>query len=62
MKNKSYLKESIECFLVITVILTLFLGVIYISGELTGTDWSSVIPDFSWDMFNTWDEIINGRA
>lgn len=57
MNDKRYLKEMIECYFVIVSILVLFFGVIVLSGSLTGNECWTMLPDFSWDMINTWKEI-----
>ncbi len=39
---------------------SIFFGSIYIAGEISGSnEILSELPDFSWDMINTWDEIKN---
>ncbi|GEN52842.1 hypothetical protein [Halobacillus faecis] len=35
------------------IILTLFFGVIFLAGWLTGADWSTYSIEFSWSMLNT---------
>lgn len=57
MKDKSYLRESVESYLLVITLSILFFGGIFISGEATGHDWSGVVPDLSWEMVNTWSEI-----
>jgi len=40
MKNdKPYWKETIECYVFCFTLFLLFLGLVIISGQLTGTDW-----------------------
>lgn len=62
MKNKSYLRESIECYFGLLFILAVFFGVIVLSGILSGNEWWAMLPDFSWDMINTWSEMIKNGA
>jgi hypothetical protein len=57
MKNKSYLRESFECYIFLTLIMIFFFGVIVISGIITGNEWWEAI-DFSWDV-NTWSDLNN---
>lgn len=40
MKNdKPYWKETIECYVFCCTLFFLFLAIVIISGQLTGTDW-----------------------
>nr|GGG74531.1 hypothetical protein GCM10011398_19030 [Virgibacillus oceani] len=50
--NKSYWKESLECYMYIGLFMFLFIGTFIISGQLTGTDWIGYFKGFSWE-FNT---------
>lgn len=45
--NKPYWKESLECYLMIFIILFIFLGTIIISGKISGTDWIAYLRDLS---------------
>ncbi|MEN1968419.1 hypothetical protein WMZ97_10135 [Lentibacillus sp. N15] len=38
-KDKAYWKEIIECYVFCFSLFLLFLAVMIISGQLTGTDW-----------------------
>ncbi len=51
-KTKSYRKESLECYLYICLIMFLFLGILLVSGQLTGTDWIGYMGKLSseWSM------------
>ncbi|WP_422124201.1 hypothetical protein DHX103_05115 [Planococcus sp. X10-3] len=57
MKNKSYFRESIEVYLFVFLLAFIFLGGIIATGEISGQDWIGILPEFSWDMINTWNEI-----
>lgn len=54
--DKPYWKESLECYIIICLMMLLFLGVFVVSGELTGTDWIGYLKklagEFSMDIFN----------
>lgn len=62
MKNKSYLRETIECYVGILFILAVFIGAFVLSGYQSGNEWWSMLPDFSWDMINSWSEIMNNGS
>lgn len=57
MKNKSYLRESVECYVLVFALSILFFGGIILTGEATGHDWLGLLPDLSWEMVNTWSDI-----
>ncbi|WP_054860593.1 hypothetical protein [Gracilibacillus sp. JCM 18860] len=60
MKNKKEFLQTVECYLVMLLLFLVFFGSIYIAGEISGSnEMLSELPDFSWDMINTWDEIKN---
>ncbi|MEW9676147.1 hypothetical protein ABRT01_08205 [Lentibacillus sp. L22] len=42
-KNKPYWKESLECYLFVTITMILFVAGIVVSGQLTGTDWIGLL-------------------
>lgn len=50
--GKAYWRESIECFLFITLFMALFLAVFVISGRLNRMDWLNYFDHFTW-TFNT---------
>ncbi|SER33730.1 hypothetical protein SAMN04487944_10377 [Gracilibacillus ureilyticus] len=59
MKSNSNFKQVIECYAAILFICIIFFGSVYIAGEISGAnDTLSKLPGFSWDMINTWSEII----
>lgn len=58
MKEKSYLRESLESYLFVFALSILFFGGILFVGEANGHAWSAVVPDFSWEMVNTWSELM----
>ncbi|WP_168413176.1 hypothetical protein [Bacillus salacetis] len=58
MNSENHSKETLYCFVVITVGIASFYGSIILSGFLTGNEWWAMLPDFSWDI-NTWKEIFN---
>lgn len=62
MKNKSYLRESVESYLLVFTLSFLFFAGIVFAGEAIGQDWSAVIPELSWEMVNTWDEIMDSNS
>lgn len=49
-QEKADWKETFVCYLVILIILSIFLGTIVISGEISGTHWMSYIRKFEWDI------------
>ncbi|MRH44429.1 hypothetical protein GH741_17435 [Aquibacillus halophilus] len=59
MKNRDYLKETLEFYSVTLIIYGLFFGGIILSGALSGHQWAGLLPDLSWDMINTWNDISN---
>ncbi|HSI67729.1 MAG TPA: hypothetical protein VK947_09955 [Planococcus sp. (in: firmicutes)] len=62
MKNKSYLRESVESYVLVFTLSFLFFAAIIFVGEAAGQDWSAVVPDLSWEMVNTWSEILDSNA
>lgn len=62
MNNKSYLRESIECYAFIFAFIIFFFGGIVAVGEVSGHSWIDLMPDFSWDMINTWSEVRKGSS
>ncbi|WP_096155032.1 MULTISPECIES: hypothetical protein [Bacillus] len=57
MKNNSELKDSLKCYLVISLLSIIFFTTIIFSAELTNHSVLSMLPKFSWEMINTFDEI-----
>ena len=62
MKNKSYLRESIECYAFVFIFSIFFFGGIIVVGEVSGHSWIGLFPDFSWDIINTWSEVKKGSS
>lgn len=48
--DKPYWKESLECYLSIFTFIFLFIGTVFLSGQLTGTDWISYFRQLSWEV------------
>ncbi len=42
-KDKPYWRETIECYVLCFASFALFLGVIIVSGQITGTNWIGLI-------------------
>lgn len=60
MKDKKELMQTVECYLAMLLLSLLFFGSIFIAGEISGSnEILSELPEFSWDLFNTWSEIRN---
>ncbi|MED4018020.1 hypothetical protein ACWE42_12290 [Sutcliffiella cohnii] len=49
--------ETMKCYTFLFFATVFFFGLIVFVGEITGNSLLSVLPSFSWDMVNTWDEI-----
>ncbi|NWO12656.1 hypothetical protein [Virgibacillus sp.] len=49
-QEKAGWKETIICYVVILIILSIFLGTIVISGEITGIHWMDYLRKFEWDV------------
>ncbi len=47
-KIKSGKKERFEYYVMSVIVLLLFFGTIVLAGGMTGTDWASYFPNFSW--------------
>ena len=45
--GKPYWKETLECYLVIFIIMFVFFGTFIVSGQLTGTDWAAYFWELS---------------
>ncbi|MFC7063377.1 hypothetical protein [Halobacillus seohaensis] len=46
------MKERVEYYFVITTIIIVLFGGIYVSGLMTGVDWGNYSIQFSWNMVN----------
>lgn len=46
-KDKPYWQETLECYAFCLSIFVLFLGVIVVSGQLTGTDWIGLFKNLT---------------
>ncbi|MGR3762682.1 hypothetical protein [Rossellomorea sp. NS-SX7] len=57
MRENSYEKESLICFITCLAGLTAFLGVIYLSSIAAGQSLGSVFPDVPWPQLMNWDKI-----
>ncbi|WP_175986812.1 hypothetical protein [Bacillus sp. Marseille-Q1617] len=57
MRENSYQKESIICFITCLVGLTSFLGVIYLSSITTGNSLASAFPDVPWTQVMNWEKL-----
>ncbi len=58
MKDYEYRKETIACYLVCSLFLVCFFGLILISAEISGQSIFSSFPRFSWDMMIKWEDIV----
>ncbi|MFC4386698.1 hypothetical protein ACFOZ1_02635 [Gracilibacillus marinus] len=60
MKKNNHIYQTIECYITILIISTVFFGIIFLAGHFSGAnEIFNQLPEFSWDMFNTWSEIKN---
>ncbi|KPB03849.1 hypothetical protein [Bacillus sp. CHD6a] len=59
MNQKTELKKSMETYVFLVFMAGLFLTTIMVSAALTDQDIFELLPTFSWDMINSWDEIFN---
>lgn len=48
--DKPYWKESLECYLFIFIVMSLFIVTFIVSGQLTGTNWITYFKQFSWEV------------
>jgi hypothetical protein len=58
MKDNEFRMESIVCYVFCSLFLLCFIGLILISGEMSGNSLVSSFPRFSWDMMIKWQEIV----
>ncbi|KMJ59876.1 hypothetical protein AB685_03200 [Bacillus sp. LL01] len=59
MNQKTELQKSLETYGFLIAMTGLFLTSIVIASIITNQNIFSMLPEFSWDMVNRWDEIIN---
>lgn len=48
--EKTYQKQTIECYLIIFIILFLFFGVFLIAGHVSGANWIGYISGLAKDL------------
>ena len=59
MNQKTELQKSLETYALLLAITGFFLSTIVIATMVTDQNLFSMMPKFSWDMVNSWDEIFN---
>lgn len=59
MKQKTEFQKSMETYALLIAITGFFLASIVVSALVTDQNIFSMVPKFSWDMVNSWDEIFN---
>lgn len=59
MKQKTEFQKSMETYALLITITGFFLASIVVSALVTDQNIFSMVPKFSWDMVNSWDEIFN---
>jgi hypothetical protein len=57
LRENSYEKESLMCFIACIIGLTAFLGVIYVSSILAGHSLESAFPEIPWSQLMNWEKI-----
>ncbi|CAG9621601.1 hypothetical protein [Sutcliffiella rhizosphaerae] len=57
MKTES--RKSLETYALLIVLVGLFLGSILLASVLSNNSFFAMIPEFSWDMVNDWNDIFN---
>ncbi|WP_339146603.1 MULTISPECIES: hypothetical protein [unclassified Sutcliffiella] len=59
MNQKTEFQKSMETYAFIIAMTGLFLTSIVIGAMVTDQHLFSMLPKFSWEMVNSWDEIFN---
>lgn len=59
MNQKSEFQKSIETYALIIIMTGLFITSIASAAVITDHNFFSMLPDFSWNMINSWDDIFN---
>ncbi|MGD6873445.1 hypothetical protein ACQCU1_14810 [Sutcliffiella horikoshii] len=59
MNQKTEFQKSMETYAFLIAITGFFFTSIVVAALVTDQDIFSMLPRFSWDMINTWDEIFN---
>ncbi|TYS68282.1 hypothetical protein FZC76_11125 [Sutcliffiella horikoshii] len=59
MNQKTELKKSMETYVLLILMTGIFLTTIMVAAALTDQNVFAMLPKFSWNMVNSWDEIIN---
>ncbi|WP_404458180.1 hypothetical protein [Sutcliffiella horikoshii] len=59
MKQKTEFQKSLETYALLIAITAFFLTLIVVAAMVTDQNIFSMVPKFSWDMVNSWDEIFN---
>ncbi|NLP51185.1 hypothetical protein [Bacillus sp. RO1] len=59
MNQKTELKKSMETYVLLTLMTGLFFTTIMVAAVLTDQNIFELLPKFSWNMVNSWDEIFN---
>ncbi|MCM3617488.1 hypothetical protein M3936_07845 [Sutcliffiella horikoshii] len=59
MNQKTEFQKSMETYAFIIAMTGLFFISIVVAAMATDQNIFSMLPDFSWDMINSWDDIFN---
>ncbi len=59
MNQKSEFQKSMETYASLIAMTALFITSIVIAAVVTDHNLFSMLPKFSWDMVNSWDDIFN---
>ncbi len=59
MNQKTEFQKSMETYAFIIAMTGLFFISIVVAAMVTDQNIFSMLPDFSWDMINSWDDIFN---
>jgi hypothetical protein len=57
LRENSYEKESLMCFIACMIGLTAFLGLIYLTSMVTGHSLQSAFPEIPWSQLMNWEKI-----
>jgi hypothetical protein len=57
LRENSYEKETLMCFITCMIGLTAFLGMIFLSSIVTGHSLESAFPDVPWSQLMNWEKI-----